>query len=593
MKRKSILFIILVTFLLSSIVTRPKLAEAENCDGQSGSTLYDCLGRELENLQSQMEQSVKATAPLEAEVAKLSKQISGIQTQIKAGEAKMRELETSIAEREKQIASQYIVLAAKVRDYYKKSRFYSPILFFVSSHTAGELTRTLTYKQASADEDKNLIVTITTDIMKLEADKEELERNKVKLAALQVKLDAQKAFFDKEIAGAKKWQAELSGKIATLTAKQQAIIDAKSGSFTFTLGSGELADEYLSSAKGFQESAPGGYFAIFSFGGYSHRKGMSQYGARGRAESGKSYQEILNYYYGKDPVKKDDTGGTIKVQGNGEIEFETTYLYGIAEMPSTWHANALKAQAIAARTYAYRYKKEGTEICISQSCQVFNRCKATGKYLDDSTDSECQRKYDDSSSWRSAVEQTRGEVLEDTVAYYSSTSGGFLRTKGWDTTDGSGGGGFIEKSYERLGNSPWLEKAWWREGYSNTGNTCGRSNPWLSPEEMADIVNAAIALRTDGLDTSRITPITTSCWGGNPYSMEELRNLVSSHGGIASANSVSISQGNGITNSVIINNVSIAPSDFRRAFNLRASGYMRIPQYPGTYGEPFFNIVKK
>ena len=29
---------------------------------------------------------------------------------------------------------------------------------------------------------------------------------------------------------------------------------------------------------------------------------------------------------------------------------------GIAEMPSTWPTEALKAQAIAARTYAYRYK---------------------------------------------------------------------------------------------------------------------------------------------------------------------------------------------------------------------------------------------
>lgn len=537
----------------------------------------DDIQKQIDDLQNQMELSVKATTPLESEVEKLSKQVSAIQAQITASGVRIKELEESIVERDEKIEAQYIVLSAKVRDLYKKSRFFSPFLMFVSSHSAGELTRGLAYKSAVTDEDKNLIVMITADILKLEEDKAKTEADRAKLAGLQTKLDAQKAFFEKEIAGAKKWQAELSGKIASLSARQQAIIDARSGSFTFTLGSGELADEYLSSAKGFQESAPGGYFAVFSFGGYSHRKGMSQYGARGRAEAGRNYREILSYYYEKEPVKKDDTGGNIKVAGHGEIEFETTYLYGIAEMPSSWHMEALKAQAVAARTYAYRYKKENKEICVTQSCQVYSQSKSNNP----------------PQAWKEAVDQTRGEVLEDVVTYYSSTAGGFLRTKGWDTADGNGGGGFIDKAYERLGNSPWLEKAWWREGYSSSGNTCGRANPWLSPEEMADIVNAVIALKTEGIDTSRITPVTTSCWGGNPYSMDELANLVSSHGGIRTATSVSVSQGNGVTNSVTINGISINPSDFRRAFNLRASGYMRIPQYSGTFGDPFFNIVKK
>lgn len=537
----------------------------------------DDIQKQIDDLQHQMELSVKATTPLESEVEKLSKQVSGIQAQITASGVKIKELEASILERDKKIDSQYVVLSAKVRDLYKKSRFFSPFLVFVSSHSAGELTRGLAYKSAVTDEDKNLIIMITADILKLEADKAKTEADRAKLAGLQAKLDAQKAFFQKEIAGAKKWQAELSGKIASLSARQQAIIDARSGSFTFTLGSGELADEYLSSAKGFQESAPGGYFAVFSFGGYSHRKGMSQYGARGRAEAGENYRGILNYYYNKEPVKKDDTGGSIKVAGHGEIEFETTYLYGIAEMPSSWHMEALKAQAVAARTYAYRYKRENKEICITQSCQVFNQSKSTNP----------------PQAWKDAVDQTKGEVLEDVITYYSSTAGGFLRTKGWDTKDGSGGAGFIDKAYERLGNSPWLEKAWWREGYSSSGSTCGRANPWLSPEEMADIVNAAIALKTEGIDTSRITPVTTSCWGGNPYSMEELANLVSSHGGIRVATSVSVTQGNGVTSNVVINGINISPSDFRRAFNLRAAGHMRIPQYSGTYGDPFFNIVRK
>ena len=110
-----------------------------------------------------------------------------------------------------------------------------------------------------------------------------------------------------------------------------------------------MADDYNASIKGFRESAPSGYFAVFAFGAHTHRKGMSQYGARGRAQSGQDHKAILKAYYGKEPVDK-DTGGDISVSGFGSMNFEERYLYGIAEMPSSWHNEALKAQAIAART---------------------------------------------------------------------------------------------------------------------------------------------------------------------------------------------------------------------------------------------------
>ena len=369
----------------------------------------------------------------------------------------------------------------------------------------------------------------------------------------------------------------MEGKISALSARQQEIIAARSGQFTASIGDSELADDYNASIKGFRESAPSGSFAVFSFGAHTHRKGMSQYGARGRAQSGQDYKAILRAYYGKEPVGK-EIGGSIKVAGFEDMDFETTYLYGIAEMPSSWNVNALKAQAVAARTYAYRYKQEGKEICTSQSCQVFNKSKS-----DNVPD-----------SWKNAVDQTKGQVLEDVVTYYASTHGGFASPVGWDTIDGSGGSNFVDKSYDKVGGSPWVYKAWYTKGYSPSSDKCGRSNPWLSPTEMADIINAAIALRTGGIDTSRITPVTTSCWGGNPYSIDELRSLVSGNGGISSANSVSVSQGNGTTGNVTINGVSLSGDEFCKTFNLRAPGYLQIPQWSGSPCQgAFFNIEKK
>jgi hypothetical protein len=237
-------------------------------------------------------------------------------------------------------------------------------------------------------------------------------------------------------------------------------------------------------------------------------------------------------------------------------------------MPSTWHPEALKAQAVAARTYAYRYKTEGKEICTSEACQVFNSGKA---------DNPPQ-------AWRDAVTSTKGQVLEDVVTYYASTHGGFASPIGWDTTDGAGGGNFIDKAWDKTGGSPWLYKAWWRQGYSNSSSTCGRSAPWLSSQEMADIINAA-RFRDD-----RVTPITTSCWGGNPYSMDELREKA---GGPSSVSSAQVIQGNGSSSEVIfqtnIGEIRLSASQFKEAFNLRAPGYVRIPQT----GFAFFNIEYK
>lgn len=279
--------------------------------------------------------------------------------------------------------------------------------------------------------------------------------------------------------------------------------------------------------------------------------------------------------FGKEPEGK-DTGGSIKVSGHGEIDFEGRYLLGIAEMPSSWHKEALKAQAIAARTYAYRYKQEGREICTTEACQVYSSSKA------DNPPAE----------WKQAVEETKGQVLDGVVTFYSSTAGGYGTPVGWDTTDGQGGGNFIDKTYEKLGGSPWLYKAWYRKGYTNSGDTCGRSNPWLSGAEMADIVNAYLVLTrsSDQGEKDRVTPVTTACWGGNPYSIDELRNVASKYGGISNATNASVSQGNGVTNSVSINGVTMSANEFYKAFSLRAPGYLRIPQ---NESQLFFNIESK
>lgn len=564
------LFFFSCILLISTILTVSPQSQADELDE---------LNKQINELNSALNQSKAATAPLESQLKSMQTQVAGIKAQVGAIESDIETKRKNIENSYNNLEKQEEILYRTIREYYVRSYYNSPFLTLLSAPSASEITQVLAYQKAKTDQDKAIITNIALSISDLEGKKERLENEQTRLTSLKATLDTQSAELDKIVSGAKSYQATLSSKISELSSRQQEIINQRSGSFTATIGDSDLADDYNASIKGFRESAPSGYFAVFSFGAHTHRKGMSQYGARGRAQSGQNASQILQAYYGKSPVSK-DTGGTIRVAGYGEMDFEGRYLMGIAEMPSSWHQEALKAQAIAARTYAYRYKAGGQEICTTEACQVYNDGKASNT----------------PDSWRQAVEATRGQVLEDVVTYYASTHGGFATPIGWDTTDGSGGGNFIDKAWDKVGGSPWLYKAWYTKGYSVSSDKCGRSSPWLSPSEMGDLVNAAIVLYNGGSgdETGRVSPVTTSCWGGNPYSHDELRDVSSKYGGgISSVTGVAVSQGNGTTNEVTFftdkGEKRISGSNFKTAFNLRAPGYTAIPQS----GFAFYNIEKK
>ena len=553
-----LVFLFSLVFIGFSLVKSPHILAVDPVED---------LQHQIDELEHLKQLSVNATKPLESELSGLESRINSARNGITAAKNKSIELAADIEDREEELAIQYYILSRRIAEQYKRSRTFSPFMTFLATQNAANFTKDMAYRSSVKAQDNRLIDGISQDIEKLEADRAKLEADQVRLASLEKQLDDQADFFRVEIKGAKDYQNELAGKIATLNARQQEIINARSGTFTASIGDSELADDYNASIKGFRESEPAGSFAVFSFGAFTHRKGMSQYGARGRAQSGQNYQQILKAYYGKESVNK-DTGGSIRVSGVGEIDFESKYLYGIAEMPSSWHPEALKAQAVAARTYAYRYKTEGKEICTTEACQVFNNSKSANP----------------PQSWKDAVDQTKGQVLEDVVTYYASTHGGYASPIGWDTTDGSGGSNFLDKSYDKVGGSPWLYKSWYTKGYSPSSDKCGRSSPWLTGEELADIINAA-RFRDD-----RVTPVTTSCWGGNPYSYEELR---AKSDGPSNVTGVAVSQGNGNTGTITFQTnkgeIKLSGSEFKTAFNLRAPGYLSIPQSSFA----FFNIEHK
>ena len=247
-------------------------------------------------------------------------------------------------------------------------------------------------------------------------------------------------------------------------------------------------------------------------------------------------------------------------------------MLGIYEVPEKWGDEggfeALKAQAVAARSYALAVTNNGAgTICPTEACQVYKPQLKSGK-------------------WAEAVRATRGWVMTTGVAaaktYFASTSGGFTISQwGWsgikDTT-----GEWPGTAYEKLAGSPWFYKGWYK---SRAGVTCGRSHPWLTGEEMADILNAWKVLYQGGGDAGKVSPI-GDCWGGNPYSKGELAGI----GGFTSVSGVSAVYANsGSTQSVTFltnkGSVGISGEELKRAFNLRAPGYVGIKS-------SLFNIEK-
>ncbi len=528
----------------------------------SSADQLDDLQKQINDLQHQLDLSKAATTPLEGQVKDLEGQLASIN-------ARIGQIQKDLAQSEQDLAYQQKVLAATVRHFYIESFVDIPLLTLFASGDATQTLRAIALQQETSQEDKNKIKDITARVAKLASDKK-------RLAAAQIQVSRQSQFFKGEIAKAKSFQSQIEGQIASLTAKQQEILSAKSGTFTTSVGDVPLADDPNASPSFSPGFSPA--FGGFSFGAYSHRNGMSQYGAKARADGGQNYKDILGHYYNGKEVKSGySEPGSITVNGYGSVDFQQ-YLYGIAEMPSTWNMEALRAQAVAARSYALAYTNNGSKsICADEGCQVYIGHSKGG-------------------AWEQAVNDTKGVIVADggnpVSTQYSSTTGGYLKGSGWDTKCGSRDC-WTADAYEKIAGSPWFYKGWYTQSYSSGSAKCGHSSPWLTQEEMADILNAWVVQGKSGVDGGRITPVTTSCWGGNPYSMSELRDLANNNGGAVTAvSSVNVSySGDGVTASVSIgtNRGTIGPisgADFKTIFNLRAPGYVSIRS-------PLFNVEQK
>ena len=113
------------------------------------------------------------------------------------------------------------------------------------------------------------------------------------------------------------------------------------------------------------------------------------------------------------------------------VRLQDEYLWGISEVPSSWPAAALEAQAIASRTYAYTKSFKLRAAC---DCQLYGT-------ISDQTfagySKESEPKFGE--LWKAAVNRTAGSIITfagaPITAYFTSSSGGATETSehAWGT----------------------------------------------------------------------------------------------------------------------------------------------------------------
>ena len=556
---------------------------------------YDDLSKKIDDLKNALSESQKATKPLQTQLVSMKSQLVSIDNQVAQIEKDLIAKQKSIEEGYSKLEEKQKLFNVTVKKSYIKTYTFSPLLVFLSSGNIADITSMLTYQKRNTEQDKNIITNIALQLVDLEKRKAELESSQKKLAAAKVSLDKERADVQKVVDGAVAYQNSLSGQIAELSAKQQQLLAQKLGSLNIPqsayagMGSGCSSDLTNGKDPGFSPK-----FGFFTYG-VPNRVGLNQYGAKGRAEAGQNAEQILSaYYQNYDLNKSYNTGINIHVTGSNEYgqSFDTnwdieTYVKHVYEIPTNWPSESLKAQAIAARSYALASTNNGSStICPSQSCQVV-------------------KQELNSQAWQDAVDATRGWVMTQggnpIKAWFSSTHGGYVFSSsdiGWNATSHTKSGkdtttdsisnfsDLQNNAYDKA--SPWFYCNWGsRSQYNNTA--------WLKESEIADIANALLLAKADPStqthlsQTDKPNPDGVETWDAGRVKQELSNRGIS---GLNSVSDVSISwdTGSGRTTQISVSGdggtKSFNATDFKNFFNLRAPANIQIVG-------PLFNVEKR
>ncbi len=543
---------------------------ADNIDDQISQ-----LKKDIDNLSQELQRK-------EADYQQLNEQLISIKNRLIIVDNEIAKKKLAVAEGEKALDYQKKLLNERARNYYKNiNKNTTSLINLLSGESFQKSLENFFYQKTVVDEDRRTIIKIVLYVKDLEEKKRSLEIEQTELSKIKQQVLDQSLLLKQEI-------TQTREKIASLTERQQQLIAQKLSSLNISRSALTIGrcDSDLTNNRdpGFSPR-----FAAFTYG-VPNRVGLNQYGAYGRARASQDMETILRAYYNFDELRSVDTGIRINVEGYGDYSLEE-YMKRIYEVPDQWGNEggyeALKAQAVAARSYALAYTNMGQgQICSSENCQVFKPEPKGG-------------------NWERAVNETAGKAMFKAgvpiKAWYSSTHGGYIFSSGeigWSATDWTKHGidaannysGFSDlqtNAYDR--DSPWFYCDWgWRPEHNNTA--------WLKPDELADIVNVVLLARLLSAEdkehlyqTDRPSPAGKEIWDKNRV-IAELKNRNEQAFDSINEAAVNVDFGFGKTTSVVFTGnsgtVTIDGNEFKNWFNLRAPANIQIVG-------PLYNIEKR
>jgi len=545
----------------------------------------DDLTDQINTITKQITDLENAINPLKKESGDVQSKISQYKIQIQKVESQMTDLTQRLVDKEADLEIQKLLLSERVKRYYKNTKKFNPLLLFFASGDSSSLLQQYAWYQSIIGQDKSNISQYSQEISTLNQNKINLQNEQAKIAKLKKDLEDRFGFLTNEIQKAETYKAQLSQKLQNLEAQRIAGL----GLPTSAAGTMSCVDDRT------RDPGFGTGFAFFTFG-IPHHIGLNQYGAYGRANAGQNYHDILNAYYNN--ISFDHRSGiTIKVNNSNEVNHGNIiwtgsledYVKRIYEVPSSWPSEALKAQAIAARSYVLATTNNGQDsICANQYCQVFKTDPKGG-------------------AWDQAVNDTSGEVMikdgQVIKAYFASTAGGYT----YFTTDVKWTGsnpGYIKRVRDTSGDinsfSDLFSKAYDKDSkcfYAAQGYRAEyNKSAWLKPSEVADIVNTVLLYQKDSSLQNHLcykndsSNGCTDTWGsdqvktelknrgGNPFNSISSASVSDWDKSIGRTTTLSFSGDNG--------SVSLDAQLFKSIFNIRAPANISIVG-------PLFNIEKR
>lgn len=391
---------------LSDIQDQINKANAEKVQREKELTAAKNLLSSLNNQSYSVSNNINT---LKTQIEDLEKQINDVKT-------KVEQLDKNIADTQSELTNQQNVRENEIKDYFANSYRDDPFELILSNSATLENYQTMSaiksyginVKKKKLDEVMAKVAELNQEKQQVELLKQQLESKNTEISQKKVEYEAKLKALASSISATssntQKIQGQLEGlksNLSYLNATQKKLLDAELAKLNSTQQTQQVPiqdGQYFFMGRG-RDLIEG------------HGLGMSQWGMYGMAQNyGWKYDQILTFYYTNTTIGDYAEPNQIVVDGKtGPISFQD-YLAGIGEVPNDWPIEAIKAQVVAARTYAMRTAYKGSDgymhICGTDACQVYNG--GTGKLA--------------------AAQATAGKVIlyngQPIVAYYSASHRG-------------------------------------------------------------------------------------------------------------------------------------------------------------------------